>query len=200
MTSDLGLQGLVLYCATSGCHPLHSQALRVYEAAEQLALPVFFHGPGDGEQQSMLSYAQPYFIDEVAVTFPDLKIIIGNMGRPFLEQTLAVIAKNQHVYADLSIRPSKVWQTYNTVVAAHERGVMDKLLFGSAFPVENANVCIEALLGFNMLLADTNLPTVPRGTIRDVIERHALDILQIENNIKPRQERDRTCTEINEKA
>ena len=32
-----------------------------------------------------------------------------------------------------------------------------------------------------MLLADTNLPTVPRGSIRNVIERNTLEILGIDN-------------------
>jgi len=87
--------------------------------------------------------------------------------------------KHKNVYADLTIQPSNIWQVYNMVVAAYERGVMDKLLFGSGFPFSKAGECIETLLGFNTLLADTNLPTVPRGTIRNVIERDTLDILGI---------------------
>jgi hypothetical protein len=66
------------------------------------------------------------------------------------------------------------------VMIAHERGVMDKLLFGSGFPFGNAGECIETLLGFNKLLADTNLPTVPRGNIRSIIERDTLGVLGIE--------------------
>ena len=38
---------------------------------------------------------------------------------------------------------------------------------------------METLLGFNMLLADTNLPIVPRGSIRNVIERDTLELLGI---------------------
>jgi hypothetical protein len=74
------------------------------------------------------------------------------------------------------------------VVAAHENGVMDKLLFGSGFPSGNAGQCIEALLGFNMLLADTNLPTVPRGSIRSIIERDTLELLGIKEKTTETQE------------
>jgi hypothetical protein len=56
---------------------------------------------------------------------------------------------------------------------------MDKLLFGSGFPAATAGQCIETLLGFNMLLADTNLPTVPRVNIRNIIERDTLELLGI---------------------
>ena len=103
------------------------------------------------------------------------------MGVPFVEQTLVMVAKHKNVYADLTIKPRNVWQTYNTVISAHEYGVMDKLLFGSGFPAGNAGQCIETLLGFNMLLADTNLPTVPRGSIQNIIERDALALLGIKD-------------------
>ncbi len=180
LTEKLGLKGLVLYCSIAGFHPAHSQAMRLYEAAQEVRLPIFFHNGSHAlSAKAILEYAQPYLLDEVARVFPALRIVIGNMGVPFVEQTLSMVSKHENVFADLTIRPSKIWQTYNIVVAAHERNVMDKLLFGSGFPASNSGECIEALLGFNMLLTDTKLPTVPRGSIRSVIERDSLELLGI---------------------
>lgn len=180
ITEKLGLQGTVLYCSSCGFHPAHSRAMKFYESAQEVGLPVFFHnsGPGLGPD-AVLDYAQPYLLDEVARKFPNLKIIIGSMGIPFVEQTLSMVAKHENVYADLTIKPSNVWQVYNIVVAAYENGAMDKLLFGSGFPSGNAGQCIETLLSFNKLLADTNLPTVPRGNIQSIIERDTLALLGI---------------------
>jgi predicted TIM-barrel fold metal-dependent hydrolase len=180
VTEKLGLGGAVLYCSSCGFHPAHSRAMRFYEAAEEIGLPVFFHNSHALGAEAVLDYAQPYLLDEVARTFPKLKIVIGTMGMPFLEQTLSMLAKHENVYADLTIRPAGVWQVYNTVVAAYENGVMDKLLFGSGFPGGNAGQCMETLLGFNKLLADTNLPAVPRGNIRNIIERDTLELLGID--------------------
>ena len=166
ITDKLGLKGTVLYCSSCGFHPAHSKAMRFYESAQELGLPVFFHNGGALGPEAVLDYAQPYLLDEVAREFSALKIVIGTMGTPFVEQTLSMVAKHKNVYADLTIRPSNVWQVYNMVTAAHECGVMDKLLFGSGFPFGKAEECIETLLSFNKLLADTNLPTVPRGNIQ----------------------------------
>ncbi len=180
IVEKLGLKGVALYCSACGFHPSHSKAMRFYESAQELDLPVFFHNAADaGGTQAVLEYTQPYLLDEVARQFPAMKMVIGNMGIPFVEQTLLMVSKHQNVYADLTIQPKNIWQTYNMVVAAYEHGVMDKLLFGSGFPSGNAGQCIETLLGFNMLLADTNLPTVPRGSIRNIIERDTLELLGI---------------------
>ena len=180
ITGKLGLNGIVLYCSNCGFHPAHSRAMRFYESAQELELPVFFHNGGLAVAEAVLDYVQPHLLDEIARTFGDLKIIIGTMGAPFIEQTLSMVAKHKNVYADLTIRPNKVWQIYNMVLAAYESGVMDKLLFGSGFPLGNAGECMETLLGFNKLLADTNLPRVPRNNIRSIIERDTLELLGIE--------------------
>ncbi len=192
----LGLKGVVFYCSACGMHPAHSSAMRFYESAQELDLPVYFHNSGSTiKTEAILNYTQPYLLDEVAREFPALKIIIANMGVPFVEQTISMVAKHENVYADLTIKPRNVWQTYNTVVAVYEQGVMDKLLFGSGFPSGNAGQCIETLLGLNMLLADTNLPTVPRGNIRNIIERNTLELLGINNNPEPQEDKSKKIKE-----
>ncbi|MHC4758403.1 MAG: amidohydrolase family protein, partial [Planctomycetota bacterium] len=123
----LALKGAVLYCSQCGFHPVHSKAMQFYETAQEMQMPVFFHNDLS-TQSSVLNYAQPVLLDEVALSFPDLKIIVGNMGMPFIEQTLALLQKHNNVYADLTLMPERVWQVYNTVVSAHECGVMEKLL------------------------------------------------------------------------
>ncbi len=189
-----GMQGIVLYCAAGGFHPSHSHALCLYEVAQEKGWPIFFHnGDLENKSEGNLSFAQPVLLDEIAQMYPDLKMIIGSMGRPFWEQTLHVIGRHKNVFADLSIRPTCVWQTYNMVVAAHERQVMDKLLFGSAYPPGRVESCIESLLGFNMMLADTNLPTVPRGQLRNVVERASFEILGIDTkHLKTKDRKDVT--------
>jgi predicted TIM-barrel fold metal-dependent hydrolase len=178
-TEKLGLKGVVLYCSACGFNPTHSRAMLLYESAQELGLPIFFHntpvGPGD-----ILEYAQPFLLDEVARTFPNLKLVVGNMGFPFYDQTMCLLAKHQNVFADLSVRPGNPWQVYNVVAAAYDQDVMDKLLFGSAFPAAKARDCIETLLGFNKLLAGANLPTVPRANMQSIIERESLKLLGIE--------------------
>jgi len=180
MTDTLGLKGFVFYCAAHAFQPNHSLAMRFYGIAQELRIPIYFHGADlDINGSGILTYAQPHLLDEIARAFPELKLIIGSMGLPYLDQALAVIARHKNVFGDLTIRPKNVWQTYNTVSAAYELGVMDRLLFGSGYPSGNPVTCIETLLGFNMLFADTSLPIIPRASIRLLIERNTFDLLGI---------------------
>ncbi len=178
MVNDMGLKGTVLYCVADGFHPAHSRAMRFYSVAQDMRLPVFFHS-ATFKSDSVMEYVQPYLLDEVARQFPSLKIIVGTMGLPFIAQTLTMLAKHENVYADLTICPHRVWEIYNIVVSAFEADVMDKLLFGSGYPQAQPGDCIETLLGFNRLFADTNLPTVPREKLRSIIERDTVAVLGI---------------------
>jgi len=177
---DFGLAGIVMYCPYLRCHPTHSRAMLVYEAAQDLGMPVFFHNSDPVNVGTVMGYGQPYLVDEVAREFPDLKIVIGCMGEPFVNQTLMLIGKHKNLYADLTVSPRRVWTTYNVVVSAHEYDVMEKLLFGSGYPEGNPGECIETLLGFNKMFGDTKLPSVPRGSIRDVVLRDAFGVLGLQ--------------------
>jgi hypothetical protein len=178
---DMGFKGAVLYCSSEGFHPAHSMALQFYEVAQALKIPLFFHNAPPFTADAVLEYARPLLLDEIARQFKDLKIIIGSMGRPFVNETVYMLARHENVFGDLSINPQKVWEVYNTMLAAHEANVLGKLFFGSALPFSKPQTCVETLLGFNKLLAETNLPTVPRESIRGIIERDTLAILGIEH-------------------
>lgn len=170
-------RGIVLYCAEDQFHPAHSQVMPLYELCEEMGVPVFFHNCPPYSSSAVLDYARPWLLDETARTFPGLKMIVGRMGLPFLEQTLCLLSKHDNIYADLTINPLKVWQVYNTVLSAYEAGVMDKMLFGSGFPCATPEACIETLLGFNKLFSDVHLPQVPREKLRSIVERDSLSLL-----------------------
>jgi uncharacterized protein len=58
--------------------------------------------------------------------------------------------------------------------------VIDKLLFGSNFPFTDATDCIEQLYSINQIAQGTNLPVVPRESLRGIVERDALGLLGLE--------------------
>ncbi len=177
---DLHLQGITVSPANQDFHPTDSRAMEVYAEAEQLQMPILFHPSGQFTEQSKLEYGRPYLLDEVARTFPKLRMVIAQLGQPWTDETICLLGKHAHVYADVSGLLSRPWQAYNALVLAYQHGVIDKLLFGSDFPYTNATVCIEALYSINQLAQGTNLPLVPREALRGIIERDTLGLLGLE--------------------
>jgi uncharacterized protein len=175
--ADLHLRGITLSPANQDFHPTDSRAMDVYAEAEGLGMPVLMHPGGQFTEQSKLEYSRPYLLDEIARTFPKLRIVIAQMGHPWVDETICLLGKHQHVFADVSGMLARQWQTYNALVVAHQAHVIDKLLFGSDFPYTNATECIEALYSINQLAQGTNLPVVPREALRGIVERDALALL-----------------------
>jgi len=175
--NDLHLRGITLSPANQDFHPSDSRAMRVYEEAERLGMPIVIHPSGQFTEESKLEYGRPYLLDEVARTFPKLRIIIAQLGQPWVDETICLLGKHPNVLADVSGLLSRSWQVYNALVSCYQAGVIDKLLFGSDFPYTNAEECIESLYSINQLAQGTNLPVVPREALRGIVERDALGLL-----------------------
>jgi predicted TIM-barrel fold metal-dependent hydrolase len=174
---ELRLVGITFSPANQDFHPTDSRAMDVYAEAERLGMPILFHPVGQFTERSKMEFARPYLIDEVARTFPKLPLVIAQMGQPWVDETICLLGKHSNVFADVSGLLGRPWQAYNAMVAAHQSGVIDKLLFGSDFPYTNATECIEALYSLNQLAQGTNLPVVPRENLRGIVERDTLTLL-----------------------
>jgi predicted TIM-barrel fold metal-dependent hydrolase len=174
---DLKLRGVTVSPANQDFYPADPRAMAVYAACEKLGMPVLFHPTGQFAEQSKLEFGRPYLLDEVARSFPNLRVIISQIGQPWLEETIVLLGKHDHVFADVSGLLGRPWQAYNALVSTYQAGVIDKLLFGSDFPYTGAAECIEALYSINQMAQGTNLPVVPREMLRGIVERDALSLL-----------------------
>jgi predicted TIM-barrel fold metal-dependent hydrolase len=173
----LQLRGITLSPANQDFHPTDSRAMRIYAEAERLGMPILVHPVGPSTAESKLDYARPYLLDEVARNFPNLRLVIAQMGQPWIDETICMLGKHANVYADVSGLLLRPWQAYNALVLAHQHQVIDKLLFGSDFPHTSATECIEALYSVNQVAQGTSLPIVPREALRGIVEREALSLL-----------------------
>ena len=127
------------------------RVLRVLELNE---IPAIFH-TGDclaSIQHAKLKYAHPLGIDDVAVDYPDLKIVMAHMAYPWQREAAEVCYKNKNVYADMS---GFVYGDFNAKEVRHFHKVVeefttiaggtDKLLFGTDFPISNQKSYIDTV-------------------------------------------------------
>ncbi len=178
--ADLGLVGVTVSPACQGFHPAHSTAMRVYERCAELNLPVFVTMIEPLTASATLEFGRAVHWDEVAQSFPELPIVFGGFGFPWIDETLMMLGKHTRLFADISGVATRPWQLYNALLNAAGMGVMDKLLFGSGFPFDTPESAIENMYSINAHSQGTQLPSVPRSQIRGIIERDALACLGID--------------------
>jgi len=177
---DLGLRGIKLGPNYQGFEPLGAAARRVYGYAESRGLPIVFHQGTSPIREAPLRYAHPLVMDEIAIAFPQLRVVMAHLGHPWQADTIAVIRKQPNVYADVSAGFYRPWSFYGAMRLATEWNVLDKLLLGSDFPIATARETIDGLRAVNAQLAGTGMPRVPDDAVEAIIERDALAALQLD--------------------
>jgi len=179
MKHDLDLAGCKVGPIYQDVDPLGSDFLRVCEALERLELPMMIHQGTTFARAGSLLQARPILLDEIALRFPRLGIVIAHMGHPFFEEAIAVVRRHPNVYADVSALVSRRWLLWNALVQAVEYGVAHKLLFGTDFPFFTARQTIEGLRSVTGEAFGPHLPAIDPAVVESIIHRDSLELLGI---------------------
>jgi len=107
------------------------QVSEIYRECEDRGVPVMFHTGTSVFPKARNVFADPMPIDDVAIDFPNLRIILAHAGRPMYGETAMFLARRHaNVYFDLSGIPPKSLLRY---VPGLER-MADKALWGTDWP------------------------------------------------------------------
>ena len=140
LIEEFGVRGFKFHPSAQRFYPNDTNVYPLYEVIEAARLPALFHtgqtGVGAGRRGGggiRLGYSNPIYLDDVAVDFPDMPIILAHPSFPWQEEALAVAVHKPQVYIDLSgwspkYFPPILVQYANTLLK-------DKVLFGTDFPM-----------------------------------------------------------------
>ncbi len=139
---NLGLKGLNLDPAIQGFFiDDKTNAYPIYELCQSLKIPIIIHCGLNWSPSALVKYSRPYMLDEVALNFPDLSIVISHFGWPWVDEALMIAIKRPNVYLDTAILYSGTpSETYKKIFESHiglevlERSLRTKILFGSNYP------------------------------------------------------------------
>ena len=138
---------------------------------------MLFHQGTSPMREAPIRYAHPLLVDEIAMRYPDLVIVMAHLGHPWQVETCVVIRKHPNVYADLSANFYRPFSFWEQMVKANEWNVMDKILFGTDYPITYVEESIDHLRRVNEIVEGTNLPRVPAEKMEEIIHRDALSLL-----------------------
>lgn len=140
LIEHFGVRGFKFHPSVQAFYPNDRSAYILYEAIAEAGLPAIFHTGHSGIGAGMrggggirLKYSNPMYLDDVAVDFPAMPIIMAHPSFPWQDEALSVCLHKPQVYIDLSgwspkYFPPQLIQYANTLLK-------HKMLFGSDYPM-----------------------------------------------------------------
>lgn len=140
LIADHGIRGFKFHPTMQGFYPNDHTAYPLYEAIAEAGLPALFHTGQTGVGAGMrggngmrLKYSNPMHLDDVAVDFPDMPIVLAHPSFPWQDEALAVATHKSNVWIDLSGWRPKYFPPI--LVRYADTLLRDRVLFGSDWPM-----------------------------------------------------------------
>ena len=102
---EWGMRG-VKFHPGCGWYPNDRKYYPFYEKICQVGVPVLFH-TGTQLPPFRSIYAQPIYLDDISIDFPELTIIAAHMGFGWWRELASMIERKKNLFADIS-----GWQVY----------------------------------------------------------------------------------------
>jgi len=172
LVENHGVRGFKFHGIMQDIHPADRIAYPIYEVIAGHRLPVIFHTGHSGIGTGMrggggvrLKWGQPILIDDVAVDFPDMKIILAHPSWPWVDESLSMALHKENVYIDLSGWSPRYFQPQ--IIQYANTQLRHKMLFGSDFPLIRPDKWLDAarLAGFR----DEVLPGIMKDNAARVL-------------------------------
>lgn len=163
----------------------------IYEKAQELGVPIVIHAGVAFYRSARVVCGEPSYVDDVAINFPRLKIVMCHLGHYKFEDAIFLMQKHENVFADIAeladnsglmpgarVQQPVVNFPYYQFLRpllfyfSQTRGyIKDKLIWGTdriAPPKEG----IEALLNINEAMRKYNLPEIPQESINNILHEN----------------------------
>ncbi|HEX7045049.1 MAG TPA: amidohydrolase family protein [Burkholderiales bacterium] len=140
LIEEYGVRGFKFHPSAQGFYPNDRKAYPLYEVIAAAKLPALFHTGQTGVGAGMpggggvrLKYSNPIYIDDVAVDFPEMPIVLAHPSFPWQDEALSIATHKAQVYIDLSgwspkYFPANLIQYANTLLK-------HKVMFGTDYPL-----------------------------------------------------------------
>ena len=177
---ELGCRGMKLALSYQAVDPLSDAAFRLFDRLQSDDLPIVFHNGMSVAPDAVLRYAHPLVMDEVAMAFPRLKMVLAHTSHPWYEDCMAVVRKHSNVWTDISGMPSRPWMAWRAMRIFHEFSATHKMLFGSDWTLWTPQETMDGLRAIPRFAKEHSLPPVPEDEIEAIINRNSLELLGLE--------------------
>jgi predicted TIM-barrel fold metal-dependent hydrolase len=152
-----------------------------YEKALEFELPIMFHMGASVVKNFHPEYGRPGKLADVALDFPELKLIAAHMAFPWHEELFAIMRNQTNIYTDISgLCQIGLRSLTSLLVTAKERGLMDWVMFGTDTVCLPMKHYIEwCKTGINSVAKSHDLPAFSTQDIDKLMGENARRLLHL---------------------
>ena len=163
-----GVAGLKLYPSYQFFYPNDERVYPLYEICTRAGIPVLLHIGSSVIPGTRLKYCDPLHLDDVAVDFPELNIVMAHGGRGFWYDACAFLASHfPNVYIDVTgLVPQYLLEHFPKLEA-----LADKFIFGSDWPAMPKSVAHNVTAIERLGLSD--------GALEKIFHHNAARLLKL---------------------
>ncbi len=138
----------------------------IYRAAEANGIPIMVHTGTSIFPGARNKFGDPIYVDDVAVDFPKLRILLAHGGRPlWMDTAFFLVRRHKNVYLDISGIPPKTLLKYFPRLEE----IAHKTLFGTDWPGPGVPEISRNLAEFRSL-------NLSEETKQQILSKTALEI------------------------
>ena len=131
LVKEYDFKGIKLYPVYQYHYANDPRMYPLYAKAQELGLPMMVHTGSSVFKGARIKYGDPLLLDDVAIDFPELKILMAHSGRPFwYEQAFWMARRHENVYMEVSGLPAKNLLEY----FPRFEELAHKVVYGSDWP------------------------------------------------------------------
>lgn len=131
LCGEEGFRGLKLYPTYNHFHVNDPRLYPVYAVASELKIPVLIHTGTSVFKNARLKYGNPIDVDDVAVDFPNLTLVMAHGGRgAWYAEAMTVARLHENVFIDVSGLPVQKLPAWFPELERFSR----KFIFGTDWP------------------------------------------------------------------
>jgi hypothetical protein len=126
-----GFRGIKIYPVYQHHYTNDPRLYPMYARAQELGIPALVHTGSSAFKGARIKYGDPLHLDDVAIDFPGLALLMAHGGRPFwYEQAFWMARRHPNVYLEVSGLPGRKLLEYFPRLEE----IADKVVYGSDWP------------------------------------------------------------------
>ncbi len=134
---ELGMRGFEVSPFREKIYANDKKYYPFYAKCVELGLPIRSHTAMNYATDRSMDLGRPIYLDEVACDFPELKIVAGLGGWPWVPELIGLARRHQNVYIDLAAHRPKYIKNpgsgFEMLLQFGNTALQDKILFASSW-------------------------------------------------------------------